>query len=118
MGDRVLIVDDESNIRTAIGQWLKLHGFAVEMASDGYEAVELSRKAPYNLVIMDIEMPRMNGWDAIRHIRNQQPDTRFIVLSGTCMVDDTSPGEVHRILSKPISLSELENHIRHVLQES
>jgi two-component system cell cycle response regulator len=66
---RVLVVDDDVHFRFWLCQALRRLGFAVETAADGVEAMERLRGWPYDLVIADLEMPRMNGFELIREIR-------------------------------------------------
>ena len=65
----ILIVDDEANIRSLIRKYAAYEGYEVEEAANGMEAVELCRKCAYDLVIMDVMMPELDGFSACREIR-------------------------------------------------
>ena len=109
----ILIVDDEPAVRYAMERWLKLRGFEVDTAADGAEAVEKCGGCAYETVIMDIEMPRMNGVEAIRIIKRDRHATPIIVLTG--FVNDLErlhDVTVEDILTKPIRMHELENAIQ------
>jgi DNA-binding response OmpR family regulator len=67
--DRILVVDDEAGIREIIKEYFAPEGFIVDQAADGVEALELLGKSKYVLVILDIMMPRMDGWTVCREIR-------------------------------------------------
>ena len=66
---RILIVDDEERIREMIREYTSLEGFNIDEASDGIEALKLFKKWQYSLVILDVMMPKMDGWGVCREIR-------------------------------------------------
>lgn len=77
---KVLIVDDEELIREVIKEYLKLEGMEYEEASDGYEAIKLMKNEAFDVVIMDIMMPKMDGYSAVKEIRKFS-NVPFIMLS-------------------------------------
>ena len=66
---RALVVEDDITIRRLIGIYLERRGFTVEFAGDGKEAVNLTGKHQYTLIVMDVYLPEMNGIDAVMEIR-------------------------------------------------
>lgn len=76
----ILIVDDEENIRAIIKKYALFEGYEVSEAADGMEAVELCRKNRYDLLILDVMMPELDGFSACREIRKTQ-DVPVIMLS-------------------------------------
>ncbi len=76
----ILVVDDESRIRSIIRKYAEFEGHEVTEAADGMEAVLLCRKHTYDLIIMDIMMPELDGFSACREIR-KQAETPIIMLS-------------------------------------
>ncbi len=76
----ILIVDDEARIRTLIRKYAEFEGYTVTEAGDGMEAVLLCRNNSYDLIIMDIMMPELDGFSACREIRKQSA-TPIIMLS-------------------------------------
>ena len=66
---RILIVDDESNIRSLIAKYAVHEGYRADEAADGAQAVDMCRGTSYDLIIMDVMMPEMNGFAAVREIR-------------------------------------------------
>lgn len=76
----ILVVDDEARIRSIIKKYAEFEGNSVTEAGDGMEAVRLCRKEKYDLIIMDIMMPELDGFSACREIRKVS-DTPIIMLS-------------------------------------
>lgn len=113
---RILFVDDEAPIRNAFLRWFSMHGFAAEGAQDGLEAVEKCDGGCYDVIAMDIDMPRMNGLDATAAIRARWPGAVVLAISG-------SPHDpalllergAAKVLSKPVSPSDLEREVRALL---
>ena len=66
---RVLIVDDEERIRDMIREYSSLENYHIDEASDGFEALTLFEQSEYSLIILDVMMPRMDGWSVCREIR-------------------------------------------------
>ena len=77
---KILVVDDEENIRQIIFKYAKFEGYEVQEASNGIEAVEMCRKNDYDIIIMDIMMPELDGFSACREIRKFK-NTPVIMLS-------------------------------------
>ena len=66
---KILIVDDEERIRDMIKEYTSLEEFQIDEASDGVEALNLSKQVQYSLIVLDVMMPRMDGWSVCREIR-------------------------------------------------
>ncbi|HHV60094.1 MAG TPA: response regulator transcription factor [Clostridiaceae bacterium] len=67
--EKILIADDEERIRDMIKEYVSLEGYDIEEASDGVEALNLFRENKYSLIILDVMMPKMDGWSVCREIR-------------------------------------------------
>ena len=78
---KILIVDDESAIRTLIAKYAAFEGYETEQAENGMQAVEKCRENDYDLVILDIMMPELDGFSAGRQIKKDKPDLPIILLS-------------------------------------
>ena len=113
---RILVVDDEENIRFALNRWFEMSGFEVDTAEDGAVAVEKCRINQYDVITMDLMMPRMNGSTAISAIRELDPNIPILVLSGfPDRVNVTTASGATKIVTKPMLLSELEQEVRQLL---
>ena len=77
---KLLIVDDESKIRAVIREYSEFEGYEVTEAADGMEAVSLAKENDYDLIIMDIMMPKLDGYSACKEIRKIK-NTPIIMLS-------------------------------------
>lgn len=113
---RILIVDDEPAIRDALRRWFTRLGFQVDAAEDGVTSVEMASANRYYLIIMDLEMPRMNGTQAIQLIKAAQPDLPILVLTGySDQAEAALNAGAAKILKKPLQLATLEYEVRRIL---
>jgi signal transduction histidine kinase/ligand-binding sensor domain-containing protein/FixJ family two-component response regulator len=115
----ILVVDDDDGIRSLLKQELGEAGYHLEEASNGKEALAMVRKVKPNLIILDVMMPEMNGFDVAAVLKNdpQTMDIPIIILS---IVQDKSRGfriGVDRYLTKPIDTGLLFSEIGHLLEQ-
>lgn len=112
----ILIVDDEANIRAALVRWFQIRGFEVHTAEDGVEAVSMCASRRYDVITMDLEMPRMGGVEAVRAIRKSDPDVPILIVTGLPRdAEQALSGGATKILMKPLRLSDLEEEVRSVM---
>ena len=85
-GTTVLVVDDYADTRELIRALLEMKGCCVMEAANGREAVDLAARTPFNFILMDLEMPVLNGFDATREIlsRQETSDVPIIAFSANC----------------------------------
>jgi two-component system KDP operon response regulator KdpE len=117
----VLVVDDELSLRKVLRLSLAASGFAVEEARNGEEALETVQGHPFDLVLLDINMPGMSGIDACRKIRGMSPHAGIVMVS----VRDTEDDKVRALeagaddyVTKPFKLRELTARLRAVLRRT
>lgn len=77
---QILIVDDEVNIREVLKEYAEFEGYSCDLASDGMEAVKMCKDKDYDVVVMDIMMPRLDGFSAVKKIKEFK-DIRVLMLS-------------------------------------
>ena len=85
---KVLIVDDEKPIRRTLKEILEFEKFKVEEACDGLECLVQLKKTQYDVILMDIKMPKMDGMEALERIQTLAPDTPVVMISGHASIDD------------------------------
>jgi len=108
----ILVVEDNEINQMLIMKILSRLGYAPALAKDGLEAVEMFRQQYYDLILMDIELPEMNGLDATRHIRklNNTKQPLIVAMTANAMVEDREAcyaAGMDNYLSKPVKLDAL-----------
>jgi len=119
---RILIVDDEAVVRSLLRTVLEQDGHTVEEACDGNEAVQLHREDPAELVMIDLLMPNKHGLDTLIEMREFNPYTRFIIMTGALPallegdhnMDELLGRDVAK-LTKPMTPANLLKKVREVL---
>ena len=79
---RILIVDDDENIRKTMQTILEDEGYVVDLATTGNEAVEMTQETAYNVALLDIRLPDMEGIELLKLIKDSVPRTRKIMVTG------------------------------------
>lgn len=116
---RILIVDDEEKIRNMIRKYAEYEGFQTDEAKDGLEAVQKCEKNKYDLCVMDIMMPNLDGFSAVKEIKKTHPRMPFIMLSALGEEYDKIHGfdiGVDDYVVKPFSSKELMMRIHAILK--
>lgn len=112
---RILLVDDDSTITTSFQMVLQNEGYDVDTASDGRQALERFERENYQLVILDIKLPDINGIEVARRIRKHNDDVRLVIVTGYPELEDsieTIELGIEEILLKPVNVEELIHVIR------
>lgn len=113
----VLYVDDEETLRSLVQDQLTLEGFSVETADDGDTAVSMVSKKTYDVILLDVRMPRMSGMEVLKHLKQKKVYSRVIMLTG---VDDLGvaleavKNGANDYLTKPYDLTNLVKCIQRV----
>ena len=106
----ILVVEDEQTLRRIVVEALERAGYDVVAAGDGEEGLRLFEACHADLVVADIMMPRMDGFEMVRRMRARYPDTLFLFLSARSGAEDVVEGfrtGGHDYLRKPFAMSEL-----------
>ncbi len=120
---KILVAEDERDIRELVAFTLQFAGFEVILASNGAEAVELAPTVNPDLILMDVRMPRMTGYEACAVLKNlpETKDTPVIFLSAKGQESEIQEGlgvgAVEYIL-KPFAPDELTKEVKRVLKET
>ena len=118
---KVLIVDDEELIRNVIKEYLKINGFEYDEVSDGIDAINKVKNNNYDIIIMDIMMPKMDGYESVRKIREFNKQIPVIMLSARGEEYDKLMGfdlGVDDYVTKPFSPKELIARIKAVTKRN
>jgi heavy metal response regulator len=116
---RVLIVEDEQSIARFVRQGLEESGYAVDAATDGESGLSYAMSADYDVLILDIMLPRMDGLELLRELRRQGDKTPALMLTARDTVDDRVKGldaGADDYLVKPFAFPELLARIRALLR--
>jgi DNA-binding response OmpR family regulator len=119
---RVLVVDDEVDLAQAIARGLRREGYAVDVAHDGEEALEKARLTPYDLICLDITMPKMDGRAVCRAIRAEPVHAeppRILMLTARDEIQDRVAGlddGADDYLVKPFAFPELTARVRTLMR--
>jgi two-component system, cell cycle response regulator DivK len=120
---RVLVVDDFDDAREMYAEYLEFVGFQVDVARNGVEAVEKAQGAPPDIILMDLSLPVMDGWEATRRLKQDQRTRNIPVmaLSGHVLAGNAEQARqagADEFVAKPCLPQDLENKIRTMLKPS
>ncbi len=118
---RLLIVDDDEQIRELLLYDIAQSGYIVDSASDGEEGLKKALENSYDLILLDVMMPKMNGYDVCKNIRAAKIDVPIIMLTAKGTIADKTEGfdrGVDDYLVKPFDVQEVLLHIRALLRRT
>jgi CheY-like chemotaxis protein len=110
---RILVVDDDDAIRMLVTRLFQRRGYEVRSARDGVEAIELLDRATYDLMILDLMMPRVDGIGVIEHLAaSSGPQPRIIVMTAAVpnILARVPPERIWKLITKPFDLDVLLQH--------
>ena len=118
---KILVVDDEDALRTVLSIGLTSQGYnVVSTVSDGDEAISELQKETFDLVVLDIKMPRVNGFEVLKFVKEKHPETKVVMLAGFAdfgNVIDVKKLGAEDFVAKPFDLANLLTKIERVLSE-
>ena len=113
---RILVADDDQSIRQLISTIVKRESFTVDVAADGLEAIECLKQHEYAVVLLDLMMPRLDGFGVIEWLKTNPPQIKPIIIVITAYADqrfkEVDSDLVSGILRKPFDVSELGDLVR------
>ena len=107
---RCLVVDDEQMVLEAMGDLLTMAGHSAVLVRDGAEAIARFKAEPFDLVLTDLAMPRVNGWQLARAVKDHDPSVRVLLVTGLGVEHSTEELLAHgvdAVLSKPVRLEDI-----------
>jgi DNA-binding response OmpR family regulator len=116
---RILVIEDEKHIASFIKQGLKEEGYAVDVAHDGEKGYFLAGTEPYDLIVLDIMIPKIDGVTVCKYLRNDKVNTPILFLTAKDEIDDKVTGldaGAEGYLTKPFSFEEFLARIRALLR--
>ena len=119
MSERILIIEDEAKIARVLQLELEHEGYTVGWAKDGREGLELAMEQQWDIVLLDIMLPKLNGIEVLRRIRQSNQDIPVILLTARDTVPDKVSGFEHGAndyVTKPFAIEELLARIRNLLR--
>ena len=119
--EKILIVDDDDELRGNIKEILQDSGFNTDDVSSGYEALRLLKFNKYNVILLDLMMPRMNGMETLSKIRENNKLTKVIMLTAFATVVNAVEAikkGASDYITKPFKIDELVNTIRCCIEEA
>jgi len=108
---RILVADDDSSIRHLMGTIVRREGLEVDIAADGDEAIELLKAHEYSVILLDLMMPRIDGFGVIEYLKRNPPSFKPVVLVITAYADqkfkDVDPAIVAGVVRKPFEIADI-----------
>ncbi|HYL86043.1 MAG TPA: response regulator transcription factor [Candidatus Angelobacter sp.] len=116
---RILVAEDDAPLAEFLHQRLQQEQFAVQTVADGREAEKMASDQPYDLVLLDRNLPGLDGLDVLKSIRLKKPDLPVMLVAGTSAVEERVRGldaGADDYIAKPFAFAELVARIRAVLR--
>jgi len=116
---RILVVDDDENIRNTMKAILESEGYTVDIAANGMEAIKRSEETAYNVALLDIRLPDMEGVELLKLIKDAVPRTRKIMVTGYPSMQNAVAAlnkNADAYMVKPVDIEKLLNMVKEQLE--
>ncbi len=116
----VLVVDDQPDAREMLAEYLSFCGFTVQQAADGIEAIDAAVRVHPAVILMDLMMPRLDGWQATRRLKADERTKNIPVIAVSALADEQQRARqagCDEFIPKPVDLESLVGFVRVVLSE-
>ncbi|NOZ68545.1 MAG: sigma-54-dependent Fis family transcriptional regulator [Deferribacteres bacterium] len=120
MKKKILVIDDEAIVRRSCERTLQPEGFDTKVSASGKEGIELLEKEPFDLVLLDLKMPDMDGIEVLKKIKAAWPETKVVIITGYSTVETavkTLKLGAHNYIEKPFTPDTLVNAVKEVFEE-
>lgn len=118
---KILLVEDDRNFGDVLRSYLEIHNYEVDLAVDGIDGFEKFRRSPYDLCILDVMMPRKDGFTLAKDIRSKNSDVPIIFLTAKTLKEDVVEGfkiGADDYVTKPFNSEELLYRVQAILKRS
>lgn len=115
---RLLVIEDEHSLRDSLVRGLRIKGFSVDDAKDGAEGLQKSIDENYDLIVLDLNLPKLSGFEVLRELMDEKPNSRVLILSANSEIESKLKGfnlGANDYMIKPFHFEELEIRIRLLL---
>jgi DNA-binding NtrC family response regulator len=116
--NKILVVDDEDALRTVLSAELEGEGYKVSSAADGSEAISALKSQTFDLILLDIKMPNVDGFEVLKYVKENHPSTKVIMLTGFADLKNAIESKklgAEDFVSKPYDLVDLLTTVERVL---
>ena len=116
----VLIVDDEKNLTLAMRRLLSAEGYRAEVAASGELALEVIKELPFDVILLDVNMPGMNGLETFKKLRKVSPKSKVIMITGygktlKALVEEARELGVLAVIDKPFKINQITDAIQEII---
>ena len=121
MQGRILIVDDDTEIRELLEFDLAQSGYTIDSAADGAQGLNKALQNSYDIILLDVMMPKMNGYDVCQNIKKVKPEIPILLLTAKGTIDDKTTGfecGADDYLVKPFDVQEVLLRVRALLRRN
>ena len=116
---RVLVVEDDLDLIDLLEEGLTMYGYAVDKAYDGEEAIDMAYVESYDVIVLDINLPKKDGFEVLKEVRKNDQEVNIIMLTARSDIDDRVKGldyGANDYMVKPFDLKELDARMRALLR--
>ncbi len=116
----ILIADDDNDLRTSLNEELQKEGYQITTASNGKEALALLQKSKFDVAILDIKMPKVDGFEVLKSVKKEHPQTKVIMLTAYADLKNANMCKslgADDVVEKPFEYGDLFSSIEYVLKK-